>query len=95
MERDDAIGLGKVATTSGKQKNEDSFPFSKKPSSTSRYGSWVEVQPTRKRPTPSGPMDKIFQQERRDEMDLTIELYFYLNFISFNVAQTPFFIEMC
>jgi hypothetical protein len=41
------------------------------------------------------PMDKIFQQERRDELDLTIGFFFYLNFISFNVARSPLFIEMC
>ena len=28
-------------------------------------------------------------------MDLTIAFDFYLNFISFNVAQSPLFIEMC
>ena len=40
-------------------------------------------------------MDKIFKQEAREEMDLTIAFDFYLNFISFNVARSPFFIEMC
>jgi len=42
-----------------------------------------------------GRMDKIFHQEKRDEMDLTIGFFFYLNFISFNVAQSPLIIEMC
>jgi hypothetical protein len=40
-------------------------------------------------------MDKIFQQERRDEVDLTIGFFFYLNINVFNVAQSPLFIEMC
>ena len=40
-------------------------------------------------------MGRIFQQEAREEVDLTIVFFFYLNFISFNVAQSPLFIEMC
>ena len=70
MEREDHVGLGKVEATSKKQKNEDSLPFLRKLSSTkpppSRYGSEVDIQPTRKRPTPSGPMVRIFQQEAQD-----------------------------
>jgi hypothetical protein len=42
-----------------------------------------------------GPMDKMFQQEKRDEIDLTIGFFLYLNFVSFNVARSPLFIEMC
>ena len=40
-------------------------------------------------------MDKIFQQEAREEVDLTIAFFFHLNFISFTVAWSPLFIEMC
>ena len=40
-------------------------------------------------------MDKIFQQEVREEVDLNIAFSFYLNFISFNVARSPLFFEMC
>jgi hypothetical protein len=40
-------------------------------------------------------MDKIFQAKLWDEMDLTIELYFYLDFLSFNVACFPLFTKMC
>jgi hypothetical protein len=29
------------------------------------------------------------------KLDLTIAFFFYLNFISFNVARSPIFIEMC
>ena len=36
-----------------------------------------------------------FSNERQDEMDITIAFYFYLNFISFNVARSPLFIEIC
>lgn len=40
-------------------------------------------------------MDRIFQKERREELDLTIAFFFYQNFISFNVARSPLFVEMC
>jgi hypothetical protein len=40
-------------------------------------------------------MDKIFQREKREEVDLNIGFFFYLNFISLNVARSPLFLEMC
>eukprot|EP00253_Pinus_taeda_P025575 PITA_25575 len=40
-------------------------------------------------------MDKIFQKKRREELDFTIAFFFYQNFISFNVARSPLFVEMC
>jgi hypothetical protein len=52
------------------------------------------TQQARKRGA-AGPMDKIFQREKREEVDLTIGFFFYLNFISFNVARSPLFLEMC
>jgi hypothetical protein len=83
-----------VAATSRKNKNEDPLPFLRK--SSSGFGSGTAIQPARKREaTSGGPMDKIFHQERRDEVDLTIGFFCYLNFISFNVAQSLSFIEMC
>ena len=39
-------------------------------------------------------MDRIFQQEAREEVDLTIAFFFYLNFISFNFARSPLYFEM-
>jgi hypothetical protein len=66
MEREDKIGLGKVATTCRKNKNEDPLSFSRKPSSG--FGSGIAIHPGRNRPAPSGGlMDKIFLQERREE----------------------------
>jgi hypothetical protein len=63
MERENKVGLGKVAVASRKHKNEDPLPFLRKLSS--RFGSGTVIQPARKRPTPSGgPMDKIFQQAK-------------------------------
>ena len=40
-------------------------------------------------------MDKIFQKEKWEELDLPIAFFFYQNFISFNVAHSPLFVEMC
>ena len=94
MEREDAIGLGNVAAASSKQKNEDPLPFLRTPSS--RFGSGLAMPSPKKRAASTrGPMDKIYQQEKRDEVDLTIAFFFYLNFISFNVARSPMFLEMC
>jgi hypothetical protein len=94
MEREDTVGLGNVAATSGKQKNEDPLPFLRTPSS--RFASGFDMPTPKKRAASTrGPMDKIFQQEKRDEVDLTIAFFFYLNFISFNVARSPMFVEMC
>jgi hypothetical protein len=92
LERVANVGEEIVAATSRKTKNEDRLPFLRKRSSKHPFGGGSAA--TRKRPA-MGPMDKIFQQERRDELDLTIGFFFYLNFISFNVAWSPLFIEMC
>ena len=95
LEKEDAVGLGNVAATSKKKsKHDDPLPFLR--NTSSRFGSGSEIQPTKKRAAQSyGPMDKIFQQETRQEVDLTVAFFFYLNFISFNVARSPLFIEMC
>ena len=69
MGKEDQEGLGNVAATS-KKKDEDPLPFLRKPSSIRPPfpPSRGDTYPTRKRPSSSGPMDKIFQQEaRRDE----------------------------
>jgi hypothetical protein len=92
LEREANVGKGIVAATSRKTENEDPLPFLRNPSSKHPIGGGSAT--TRKRHA-MGPMDKIFQQERRDELDPTIGFFFYLNFISFNVARSPLFIEMC
>lgn len=43
MEREDAIGMGKVATTSRKQKNKDPLPFLRKSSRSRRYGNELKI----------------------------------------------------
>lgn len=40
-------------------------------------------------------MDMIFQKKKREELYVTIAFFFYQNFISFNVACSHLFIEMC
>ena len=92
--KEDQQGLWNVAATS-KKNDEDPFPFLRKPSTIQPPfpPSESDTHPAKKRP--SGPMDKIFQQEAREEVDLTIAFFFYLNFISFNVARSPLFFEMC
>jgi hypothetical protein len=47
----------------------------------------------RRRHAPGGPMDKIFETKLPKEIDLTIEFYFYLNFLSFNIAHSPLFMR--
>ena len=81
-----------MAAASRKTKNEDHLPFLRKPSSKHPFGGGSAT--TRKKPA-MGSIDKIFQLDMRDELDLTIGFFFYLNFISFNVARSPLFIEMC
>jgi hypothetical protein len=73
LEREAHVGEGIVATTSRRPKNEDPLPFLRKPSSNYPFGGGSAV--TKKRPA-MGPMDKIFQQEKRDELDLTIGFFF-------------------
>eukprot|EP00253_Pinus_taeda_P029225 PITA_29225 len=97
LERVDAAGFRNVVAASRKtSENEDPLPFLRNANS-SRFGREVVIQPTKKRAaqTCGGPLDKIFQHEKRDEVDLTMTFFFYLNFISFNVARSPWFIEMC
>jgi hypothetical protein len=65
-----------VATTSRKTKNEDPLPFLRKPSSKHPFGGGSAT--TRKR-SAMGPMDKAFQQERRNELDLTIVFFFSIS----------------
>ena len=95
MEKEDAVGLGNAATASKQMsKSDDPLPFLR--NTSNKFGSGDEIQPTKKRAAQNyGPMDKIYQKETRDEVDLTVAFHFYLNFISFNVARSPFFIEMC
>jgi hypothetical protein len=76
MEREDTIGLVNVSAMSNKQKDEDPLPFLRTPSN--RFGSGFDMPTPKKRAASTpGPMDKIFQQEKRDEVDLTIAFFFY------------------
>eukprot|EP00253_Pinus_taeda_P010810 PITA_10810 len=84
-----------VVSKSRKPKNEDPLPFLRKATTKFPFESSIGGQAAKRRAIALGPMDKIFQKERREELDLTITFFFYQNFISFNVARSPLFIEMC
>ena len=78
LEREAHVGEGIMATTSRRTKNEDPLPFLRKSSSNFQFGSGSRsgsaTQQARRRA--AGPMDKIFQQEKQDEVDLTIGFFF-------------------
>ena len=95
MEREFTNGMANVAAKSRKTKNEDPLPFLRKGTTKFPFESSIGGQAAKRRALSLGPMDKIFQQERREKLAITIAFFFYLNFISFNVAQSPLFIEMC
>jgi hypothetical protein len=88
LEREAHVG----EATSRRPKNEDPLPFLRKPPSNYPFGGGSA---TTKKRLAMGPMDKIFQQEKRDGLDFNIGFFYYLNFISFNVARSHLFIEMC
>ena len=94
MGKEDREGLGNVAATS-KKKDEDPLPFLRKPSTIRPPFPPSKGDTHLPKKRPSGPMDKIFQQEAQEEVDLTIAFFFCLNFISFNVARALLFFEMC
>ena len=96
MGKEDQEGLGNVAATRNK-KDEYPLPFLRKSSAIQPPfpPSIGDTHLSKKRPSSGGigPMDKIFQQEAREEVDLAIAFLFYLNFISFNVARSPLYFE--
>ena len=97
MEKEANVGVARVDASSKKTKNDDPLPFLRESSNEFPFESfgWGVGQATKRKAVALGPMDKIFQKEKRDELDLTIVFFFYQNFISFNVACLPLFIEMC
>eukprot|EP00253_Pinus_taeda_P034875 PITA_34875 len=95
MEKESTVGMENVAAKSRKTKNEDPLPFLKKGTAKFPFESSIGGQAAKRREITLGPMDKIFQKEKRKELDLTIAFFFYQNFMSFNVARSPLFIGMC
>eukprot|EP00253_Pinus_taeda_P035917 PITA_35917 len=95
MEKEFIVGMENVAAKSRKTKNEDPLPFLRKGSTKFPFESSIGGQAAKRRAITLGPMDKIFQKEKQEELDLTIAFFFYQNFVSFNVAHSPLFIEMC
>lgn len=72
LEKEDAVGLGNAAATSKKNsKHDDPLPFLR--NTSSRFGSGVEIQPTKKRVAQTyGPMDKIFSKRRNKRLILPL-----------------------
>eukprot|EP00253_Pinus_taeda_P018342 PITA_18342 len=95
MEKEANVGMAKVVATSKKNKNDDPLPFLRKSSNKFPFESFGGVQAAKRKVVALGPMDKILQKEKWEELDLTVAFFFYQNFISFNVARSPLFIEMC
>jgi len=95
MEREAFVDVANVAAKTIKNKNDDPLPFLRKSSNKFPFETSSRGELAKRKATAVGPMDKIFQKEKREELDLTIAFFFYQNFISFNVARSPLFIEMC
>eukprot|EP00253_Pinus_taeda_P022236 PITA_22236 len=87
--------MERVASKSRKPKNKDPLPFLRKATTKFPFESSTSTGGQASKIGALGPMDKIFQKERWEELDFTIAFFFYENFISFNVACSPLFIEMC
>lgn len=94
MEKEFTVGMENVVAKSRKTKNEDPHPFFRKGTTKFPFKSSIGGQAVKRGEISLGLMDKIFQKEKREELDLTIAFFFYQNFISFNVACSPLFIEM-
>ena len=92
LEKEQFVGAATVASKSKQNKNDDPLPFLRKSSNKFPFDSFSRAQSAKRKTTTVGPMDKIFQKEKREELDLTIAFFFYQNFISFNVARSPLFI---
>ena len=84
-----------VASKSRKPKNEEPLPFLRKATTKFPFESSTSTGGQAAKRRALSPMDKIFQKKRWEELDLTIAFFFYQNFISFNVARSPLFVEMC
>ena len=83
MEKESNVGMENVTAKSRKTKNEDPLPFLRKGTTKFPCESSIGRQAAKRRESTLGPMDKIFQKEKWEELDLTIAFFFYQNFISF------------
>lgn len=67
--------MAKVVVTSKKNKNEDPLPFLRKSNNKFPFESFGGGQATKRKVMALDPMDKIFQKEKREELDLTIAFF--------------------
>jgi hypothetical protein len=91
MLREDNIGLGRVVTTSMTYKDENPLPFLRKLSNKS--GSAAAIWLARKK-LAAVQWTRSFNKSGERRLILPLG-FFYLNFFSFNIAQSPLFFEMC
>ena len=76
MEKEQSIGEANVAAKSKKSKTDDPLPFLRKSSSKFPFETSSRGELAKRKATVVGPMDKIFQKEKREELDLTIAFFF-------------------
>jgi len=76
MEKEANIGMAKVAATSKKNKNDDPLPFLRKSNNKFPFESSGGRRATKRKAMALGPVDKIFQKVKREELDLTIAFLF-------------------
>ena len=58
-----------------KNKNDDPLPFLRKSSNKFHSKTFSRGESAKRKATAVGPMDKIFQKEKREEFDLTIAFF--------------------
>ena len=72
MERDAFVGVANVAAKTKQNKNDDPLPFLRKSNNKFPFESSSGGQAAKRKVIALVPMDKIFQKEKWEELDLTI-----------------------
>jgi len=75
MEKEFIVGMANVATKLKKTKNDNPLPFLRKGTNKFPFESSIGGQATKRKAISLGPMDKIFQKEKREELDLAIAFF--------------------
>lgn len=76
MEKEFIVGMANLVAKSRKTKNDDPLPFLRKGTTKFPFESPVGGQAAKRKAISLGPMDKIFQKEKWEELDLTIAFFF-------------------
>ena len=75
LEKEQSIGEANVAAKSKKSKTDDPLPFLRKSSRKFPFETSSRGELAKRKATAVGPMDNIFQKEKREELDLTIAFF--------------------